>query len=35
MLSQSLRDNGNPPAEFQVDASWFSVTIRARTGAVP
>lgn len=31
---RALRDNGNPPAEFQADTSWFSVTIRARAGAV-
>lgn len=28
---RALRDNGNPPAEFQADATWFSVTIRARS----
>ncbi|MGH3117330.1 MAG: ATP-binding protein [Gaiellales bacterium] len=28
LIQATLADNGNPPAEFQIDAAWWSVTMR-------
>lgn len=30
---KALRDNGNPPAEFQTDTGWFSVSIQTSKAA--
>ena len=29
LIRQSLATNGNPPAEFDIDRSWWSVTLRS------